>query len=72
MKTSPTPEEIAQNYAAMGDSVALINAGKPEYMSTEDWVDTINRNVEHLKIMVAKDYWTTEDMAAVNAAIVLL
>ena len=31
--------------------------------------DCVNRNVEHLEIMVAKDYWTTEDMTAVNAAI---
>ena len=29
----------------------------------------VDRNVEHLEIMVAKDYWTTEDMTASNAAI---
>jgi hypothetical protein len=29
----------------------------------------VSRNVEHLEIMVAKDYWTTEDMTAANAAI---
>jgi hypothetical protein len=37
--------------------------------SAEDKKDTVSRNVEHLEIMVAKDYWTNEDMAAVNAAI---
>jgi len=29
----------------------------------------VSRNVEHLQIMVAKDYWTTESMTAANAAI---
>jgi hypothetical protein len=29
----------------------------------------VDRNVEHLELMVAKDYWTSEDMTAVNAAI---
>ena len=65
----PSTEEIAQHYSAMGDSVDLINAGQPEDMSAEDWADTKSRNQEHLTLMVAKDFWTTEDMTAVNAAI---
>jgi hypothetical protein len=64
-----TPEQIAQHYNAMLDSVNLINGGKPEYMSDTDWTDCLRRNVEHLKLMVAKDFWTTEDMAPINAAI---
>ena len=69
MTDAPTTEEIAAHYVAMGHSVDLINAGQPEDMSDEDWADTVSRNVEHLEIMVAKDYWTTEDMTAANAAI---
>ena len=69
MTDAPTAEEIAAHYTAMGHSVDLINAGQPEDMSDEDWADTVSRNVEHLEIMVAKDYWTTEDMTAANAAI---
>jgi hypothetical protein len=53
----------------MGHSVDLINAGQPEDMDDDEWVDCKARNVEHLELMVAKDYWTTEDMTAVNAAI---
>ena len=68
MTDTPTPEEIAQHYTAMGHSVDLINAGQPVNMSDEDWADTVSRNVEHLKLMVAKDYWTTEDLTAANAA----
>jgi len=69
MTDTPTAEEIQQHYVAMGHSVELLNAGKPEDMSDEDWADTVSRNVEHLEIMVAKDFWTTEDMTAANAAI---
>ena len=69
MTDTPTAEEIAQHYVAMGHSVDLLNAGKPEDMSDEDWADTVSRNVEHLQLMVAKDFWTTEDMTAANAAI---
>ena len=63
-----TVEEIAVHYSACGDSVALINAGKPADMSDEDWVDTLARNKEHLVLMLAKDYWTTESMTAMTAA----
>jgi len=69
MADTPTAEEIAQHYTAMGHSVDLLNAGQPEGMDDAEWADCVSRNVEHLKIMVAKDFWTTEDMTAVNAAI---
>jgi hypothetical protein len=67
-----TAEQIAQHYTAMGHSVTLINdiiAGTA--MADDDAADKqdcVDRNVEHLEIMVAKDYWTTEDMTAVNSA----
>ena len=69
MSDELTSEEIAQHYTAMGHSVALLNAGKPEDMEDDDWTDTVSRNVEHLKLMKAKDYWTSEDMTAVDKAI---
>ena len=69
MTDTPTAEEIVQHYTAMGHSVDLLNAGKPEGMEDADWTDTVARNVEHLELMVAKDFWNTEDMTAVNAAI---
>jgi hypothetical protein len=37
-------------------------------MTAEDWADTVARNKEHLKIMLAKDFWTTEDLTAIRAA----
>jgi len=65
---TPTAEEIARHYSAAMDSVNLINAGKPEQMSDEDWADTVARNKEHLRIMVAKDFWTTEDLSPLQQA----
>jgi hypothetical protein len=38
-------------------------------MDDDDWADTVSRNKEHLELMVAKDFWGSEDMTAVNAAI---
>ena len=69
MTDTPTTEEIAQNYTAMGHSVDLLNAGKPDDMEADEWTATKARNVEHLELMVDKDYWTSEDMTAVNKAI---
>ena len=63
-----TAEDIAQHYSSAMDSVNLINAGKPEEMTDEDWADTVARNKEHLKIMLAKDFWTTEDLTPLQAA----
>jgi len=63
-----TAEEIAQNYSAALDSVDLINAGKPSDMSDDDWTDTLARNKEHLDIMIAKDYWTNEDLSSMISA----
>ena len=66
---TPTAEEIAQHYSAAGDSVTLINELVALSERNEEQVDTVRRNVEHLEIMVAKDFWTTEDLAPFNAAI---
>lgn len=64
-----TPEQIQQHYDAAMDSVNLLNAGKPEDMSDDDWADCVSRNVEHLEIMVAKDFWNGQDLSPLNDAI---
>jgi hypothetical protein len=63
-----TAEEIQQHYNAAMDSVNLINGGKPEDMSDEDWAACVERNKAHLQIMLAKDFWTTQDLAPLQAA----
>jgi hypothetical protein len=68
-----TTEQLAQDYSAMGDSVTLITdviAGNA--MADEDAADRqgcVDRNTQHLELMVAKDDWGSEDMTATNAAI---
>ncbi len=61
-------QQIAKHYSAAMDSVALINAGQPEDMLDADWADCLSRNKEHLVIMLAKDFWTTEDLTPLRAA----
>jgi hypothetical protein len=73
MTDTPTADEIAGHYTAMGHSVALITdviAGNA--MANDDAADRqscVDRNTQHLELMVAKDYWTDESMTATNAAV---
>ena len=66
-------DQKAQDYTAMGHSVDLINdivaGNQDDEMEAADRQDTVDRNVAHLEIMVAKDDWGDEDMTAANAAI---
>jgi hypothetical protein len=66
-----TPEqEVARNYSAAMDSVNLLLAGKPEDITAEDWVDTVKRNKEHLKIQIAKgDYYAGYDLTPFENAL---
>ena len=68
-----TTEKLAQDYSALGDSVDLINAviagDAMADESAEDRQDCVDRNTQHLELMVAKEDWGSEDMTAINAAI---
>jgi hypothetical protein len=64
-----TAEQIAQNYTAALDSVKLIIELMALDSRDSEQTDAVARNVEHLELMVTKDYWTTEDLAPFNAAI---
>ena len=72
-----TVEEVAQIFKAAGDSVTLINAGKQEWETEDEWKDAVKRNVEHLELIKAykkvdekTSIWTTEDFTAIDKAIV--
>jgi len=68
-----TAEQLAQDYSAMGDSIALITdiiAG--DSMADEeaaDRQDCVDRNVQHLELMKDKDDWGSESMTATDSAI---
>jgi hypothetical protein len=64
-----TPEDIQRHYNAAMDSVNLLNAGKPEGMDDQEWADCVQRNKEHLQIMVAKDFWQGQDLTPLQQAI---
>ena len=69
-----TAEQIVQHYTAMGHSVDLIDGvidgTKMVDKSADEKNACVDRNVEHLELMLTRDYWTSEDMTAVDAAIV--
>ena len=66
MEKEMTQEQIAQSVSAAFDSVDLINRN-------EDDAATIERNVEHLRIMMGYEWFvnalTAEQAAEINAII---
>jgi len=63
-------QQVAQDYSAAMDSVNLLNAGKPEDMTAEDWSDCVSRNKEHLEIQIAKgDYYADFDLTPFQNAV---
>ena len=64
-------QQVAQDYKAAMDSVALLEAGKPADMTDEDWADCKQRNIDHLKLQIAKgaDYYGTNDLTPFTTAI---
>ena len=67
-----TPERIAQSYSAAMDSVNLINDLKAKGALTEEELDRVSRNQEHLSIMLDKDFWTTEDLVPFVQAVAVV
>lgn len=64
---NPTPEEIASHYRAMLDSVWFITHDLAN--PNPDDPTGIARNVEHLELLVSRDWWSGYDLAPINAAI---
>jgi len=69
MENEITAEQITQHYSAMLDSAAIIVAAKADPDLYEDDETLVSRNVEHLKAMLLKDFWTDEDMSSVKTAV---
>jgi len=69
----PAKEELDRHFSAMGDSVDLINAIVAGTRMISDSVnekkDCVKRNVDHLELMVAKGWFDSFDLSAVNQAI---
>ena len=76
MDDTITPEEIAQHFSAMDDSVALINAivaDDTDALANDTAADVklmVTRNTDHLEIQAAKTWYSESEMskaAYVNA-----
>jgi hypothetical protein len=64
---APTAEEINRHYAACLDSVAAIVAAQTRVPPDNG---AVQRNADHLKLMIAKDFWGPEhNMAPLQAAV---
>ena len=71
--TDRTAEQLAQDFTAMGHSIALItdviagNAMADDIAA--DRQSCVDRNVEHLALMKTKTDWGSESMTATTNAI---
>jgi hypothetical protein len=67
----PTAEEVTQSYKAALDSVALLQAGKPDDMEDADWADCVARNKAHLEIQIAKgaEFYGSNDLTPFKDAV---
>jgi hypothetical protein len=57
-----TPDQIARHYSAAMDSVAVIRKLKAKEVLAVEEAAFLKANQQHLEIMLAKDFWTTEDL----------
>ena len=71
-----TADEVAEIFAAAGDSVTLINGNKTDDDTNADWKDRLERNVSHLELIKAykkedgtTSIWTSESFTAQDAAV---
>lgn len=65
----PDKNRIAKDYSAMLDSVFLIKQLKARKPLSDDEKDIVSCNVAHLELMLVKNFWTTENMTSVKAAV---
>jgi valyl-tRNA synthetase len=54
-----TQEQIERSVSASYDSVNLINELNLKETKTEEDLDSIDRNKEHIKIMLSKDWFVS-------------
>ena len=72
---APTAEQIEKHFSALNDSVGVIELLKSEgprkFQTAEKAADEIKRNVDHLALMIEKDFIKNagRPLAAYTAAI---
>jgi len=64
-----TPAFIEQCYLSAVDSISVIDSLLAKVDKTVVEVAALDRNVKHLEILLAKSFWTTEDLAPLTSAV---
>lgn len=68
-----TIEDRERHYTALGHSVDLIDSilsqAEVPGVDYSERHDTCRRNVQHLEVMLEKDFWDGEDMTDIRRAI---
>ena len=68
-----TQQQIEKSVSAAFDSVNLITNLKSKEVATDEDNSTISRNIEHLKIMMSKDWFvkalTTAQKTKINSIV---
>lgn len=54
MELELTPEQVAKSVSAAYDSVAIINELKSKKKKSDEEIDRLTRNEEHIRIMMGK------------------
>ena len=69
MDNEITAEQIAQHYSSAMESVNLINAviADPDAYANDETV--MQRNVDHLELVIDWTFWTDEDLSPFTDAI---
>ena len=57
MEITYTSEQVAKSVSAAYDSVAIINQLNGKMDITEEETATLDRNVEHIRIMMGKEWF---------------
>jgi tRNA A58 N-methylase Trm61 len=71
----PTAEQLEKHFSALDDSVGVIDLlkaeGPREFQTAEEAAEEIKRNVDHLALMIEKDFIKNagRSLAAYTAAI---
>jgi hypothetical protein len=72
MEETQTPEQVQQHISAAFDSVNLINDEITKEV-TDNRKDNVKRNVQHLELMIAKDWFaagcTEQQVTDINTCI---
>lgn len=64
MEQQLTKEEVQQHIKSAYDSVDLINRLREKQTLTSDEASSLQRNIDHLKIMMGKDWFASGLKAA--------